>query len=85
MAIVAYIASALLRYLRPDAEQLLTPAAIRILSMERRADISKAQRELGFHPTSIETAIQEAYDWFVARGVIQTSARTAGHSVTAFR
>jgi nucleoside-diphosphate-sugar epimerase len=57
-------------YLRPDAEQLLTPAAIRILAMNRHADISKAKVELGFRPTSVEAAISEAYDWFVARGDI---------------
>jgi nucleoside-diphosphate-sugar epimerase len=57
--------------LRPNAEQLLTPAAIRILAMNRRADISKAKLELGYQPTSVEAAIAEAYDWFVAQGQIE--------------
>lgn len=70
MSIVATAAGSVMPYLRPDAEQLLTPAAIRILAMNRRVDISKAKVELGFQPTSVEAAIAEAYDWFVTRGDI---------------
>ena len=77
MAVVAEIAATALPYLAPKAEQLLTPAAIRILRLNRRADISKAEGELGFRPTPIAVAIQEAYDWFVARGVIQRAAGQA--------
>jgi nucleoside-diphosphate-sugar epimerase len=40
--------------------------------MQRRADCSKARRELGFHPTRIEDAVQEAYDWFVEHGAIRS-------------
>jgi hypothetical protein len=50
---------------------LLTPAAVRILGMGRHADTGKAQRELGYRPTSIAEAVREAYEWFVARGVIE--------------
>jgi nucleoside-diphosphate-sugar epimerase len=70
MSIAATAAGSVLPYLRPDAEQLLTPAAIRILAMNRRADITKAKEELGFQPTSVETAIYDAYEWFLARGDI---------------
>jgi hypothetical protein len=49
----------------------LTPAAVRLLRMGRRADTGKAQRELGYRPTSIAKAVREAYEWFVARGVIE--------------
>jgi nucleoside-diphosphate-sugar epimerase len=70
MSIVATAAGLIMPYLRPDSEQLLTPAAIRILAMNRHADISKAKAELGFQPTSVEAAISEAYHWFVARGDI---------------
>ncbi len=77
MVVAAGIAGKLLPYVRPDSEQLLTPAAIRILRMGRQADIGKAQRELGFRPTNIESAIQAAYNWFVARGVIQAPSEPA--------
>src|SRR5262249_605313 len=70
MTAVAGMCGVFMPYLMPKAEQLLTPAAIRILQLNRRADISKAVRELGFHPTSIEAAVHEAYEWFVSRGVI---------------
>jgi len=58
-------------FVLPSRRQLLTPAAVRLLRMERRADSGKAQRELGYHPTSIADAVREAYQWFVARGVIE--------------
>ena len=48
MSVVAAVAGRIQPYVRPDAEQLLTPAAIRILSMNRRADISKAKTELKY-------------------------------------
>jgi dihydroflavonol-4-reductase len=85
MSAAARLAGALLPYVRPDSEQLLTPGAIRILGMGRQADIGKAQRELGFRPTSIETAIHEAYDWFIARGVIQAPAPAVGRSAEVLR
>lgn len=83
MAVVAGIAGALMPYLAPNAEQLLTPAAIRLLRMERRADIAKATRELGFVPTSIEAAVREAYEWFLARGTIAGAKPDTGRLVEA--
>jgi len=58
------------RHFRPGRRPLLTPAAVRLLRMGRHADTSKAQRELGFRPTSIADAVHDAYQWFVARGAI---------------
>ncbi|GAC1413854.1 MAG: NAD-dependent epimerase/dehydratase family protein [Burkholderiaceae bacterium] len=81
MLLVATVAGAIQPYVRPDAEQLLTPAAIRILAMNRRADIGKAKAELGFQPTSIEAAVREAYDWFVARGGIVSPGHRSGRTV----
>ncbi len=85
MGALAQVAGALLPYLKPNSEQLLTPAAIRILRMNRKADISKAQSELGFRPTSIERAIRQAHDWFVARGVIAAPVGSAARLVEASR
>lgn len=70
MAVAAEVAALVMPRLIPSAQQLLTPAAIRILRQNCRADTSKAQHELGFRPTPIEAAVREAYDWFVAQGVI---------------
>jgi hypothetical protein len=38
--------------------------------MERKADTSKAQTELGYRPTSVRTAIHEAYAQFAERGLV---------------
>jgi nucleoside-diphosphate-sugar epimerase len=56
----------------PSRPQRLTPGAVRILRMQRHADTSKAQRELGFEPTPLEDAIAEAYQFFVERGEIKS-------------
>ena len=70
MAAIAPVTQLVLSTFFPSRPQRLTPGAVRILRMERHADTSKAQRELGFRPTSIEDAIGEAYEFFVARGEI---------------
>lgn len=85
MSILAKVASPLLPYLRPNSEQLLTPGAIRILRMGRHADISKAERELGFRPTSIEAAVREAYEWFIAHSMIAAPQQPAARSAEVCR
>ena len=69
MAGVAEVTSFVLDRVAPNVPQRLTPAAVRILRSQRHADTSKARGELGFRPTRIEDAIQDAYDDFVRRGL----------------
>lgn len=85
MTVAAHAASTLMPYVNSRGEQLLTPAAVRLLALHRRADTSKAQRELGFRPSSIENAVEQAYDWFVTRGVIEPPHTAASRSVEAWR
>ncbi len=66
---VAEISSRVGALIAPNAEPLLTPAALRLLRLGRRADTSKAREELGFVPTSVEAAIEESWRDFVDRGV----------------
>jgi nucleoside-diphosphate-sugar epimerase len=75
MAPIAAVSSFVLTQFFPSVPQRFTPGAVRILGMDRRADTSKAQRELGFRSTPIEDAIQEAYDFFVEQGEIKGVAR----------
>jgi nucleoside-diphosphate-sugar epimerase len=71
MAAIASVASPMLSALAPDRPQRLTPGAVRLLRMHRRADCSKAKRELGYEPTSVRDALADAFDWFVATGAIR--------------
>jgi len=72
MAAAAEVSSFVLTHFCPNVPQRFTPGAIRLLRMQRRADCSKARRELGYEPTRIEDAIQEAYDWHVERGAVRS-------------
>lgn len=83
MAGVAEAVTPVLTRLRPHAPQRLTPGAVRILRMQRHADCTKARQELGFEPTDVVSAIREAYEDFVRRGLIaRPRAATGGKSET---
>jgi len=71
MAVVSQVSTRVLKLVAPESPQRLTPYAVKILGQYRRADISKAKRELGFSPTPIEAAIREQYEWFIAEGQIK--------------
>jgi nucleoside-diphosphate-sugar epimerase len=70
MAAIANVASPILTVLAPDRPQRLTPGAVHLLRLHRRADCTKARQELGYQPTSVKDALREAYDWFASRGEI---------------
>jgi nucleoside-diphosphate-sugar epimerase len=70
MLAIAHVTSGISRRLRPAAEQRFTPGAVRLLTMGRRADITKARTELGYQPTSLRDAIVEQYAFFVRQGWI---------------
>ncbi len=72
MGAIAEVVSPLLTRLLPNFPQRLTPGAVRILRLGRHADLSKAKRELGYQPTTIEQACEEAYEFFARRGAITT-------------
>jgi len=54
----------------PNQPRRFTPAAVRLLQMRRQASHDKATKELGYQPTQLLQAVQQAYDDFVARGLI---------------
>ncbi len=70
MAVTSEVASFVLTNFFPNVHQLLTPGAIRILRMRRRADTQKAQTELGYRPTNVREAFYEAYEHFARRGLV---------------
>jgi nucleoside-diphosphate-sugar epimerase len=74
MAAFAGATSPVLSRFFPDFPQRLTPGAIRLLQMRRHADTRKAQVELGYRPSNIESAVEEAYAFFCMRGAIQNPA-----------
>lgn len=78
MNVAARVAEPLMRAFMPGTPQLLTPAAIRLLRLGRRVDLAKARGELGYRPTDIESAVEEAYRWFVETGRIAAPAHPLG-------
>jgi nucleoside-diphosphate-sugar epimerase len=70
MNVLAHVSSFVLNRVAPERPQRFTPDAVRLLSLERRADIGKARRELGYVPGSIEQALRDAHAGFVARGLV---------------
>jgi len=64
----------------PPERHRLTPAAVHILRLGRRADISKARSELGYAPTPIAEAVREAYAFYRERGMIRQTARSGPSS-----
>lgn len=52
----------------PNMPQRFSPGAIRIMRMRRRADTSKAQKELGYRPTSIPQAVYDQFEFFARQG-----------------
>ena len=85
MAVVSEVTQFVFSTFFPKMPQRLTPGAVRILRMERHADHGKAERELGFRtsPEYIEEAITEAYQHFIARGVIQADGAHKENATTA--
>jgi nucleoside-diphosphate-sugar epimerase len=75
MARIAEVSGFVMKHFFPNASPRFTPAAVRLLRMQRRADCTKAKRELGYQPTTIAEAVREAYDCFVRRGVISVSGK----------
>jgi nucleoside-diphosphate-sugar epimerase len=80
MAGVAEVTSFFYNTFSPETPQRFTPAAVRILRQQRRADIGKARTELGFEPTSIRKAVHEAYADFARRGLVPARVGTAAEA-----
>ncbi len=83
MSAVANVYYGVFSRIFPQLPQRLTPGAVAILRMHRKADISKAKTELGYRPTAVRDAVQDAYDFFVKHGMIQPNAssrRTHRHA-----
>jgi nucleoside-diphosphate-sugar epimerase len=70
MAVISEFTTRIIGVLSPESPQRLTPGAVRILRQCRKANTAKAQKELGFVPTSFEAAIREQYEWFISEGQI---------------
>jgi nucleoside-diphosphate-sugar epimerase len=75
MAGLANTSELLLGKVLPPADRRFTPAAVAFLRSRRRADCGKARGELGYRPTDIGTAVAEAYESFLRRGLIRRTAR----------
>lgn len=70
MSTVARAISKPMARLFPNVPQHLTPGAVFVLTMQRRADTTRAQQELGFVPGDLPAAVRAWYEFFVAEGMI---------------
>jgi len=70
MYIFSEIASFYLSRAHPNFPQRFTPGAIRLLKKRRHANTEKARTKLGYQPTSIRQAMQEAYAFHYNRNAI---------------
>ncbi|MDC0673623.1 NAD-dependent epimerase/dehydratase family protein [Nannocystis radixulma] len=71
MSTVARAISKPMARLFPNVPQHLTPGAVFVLTMQRRADTTRAQQELGFVPGDLPAAVRAWYEFFVAEGMIR--------------
>jgi len=83
MAGLAELSSRLPKSLMPSLGRRFTPGAVRLLRMNRRADISKARNDLGYEPTSARKAIHDAYADFARRGLVPAAATARMRSADA--
>lgn len=70
MYVFSEVASFYLSRFHPNFPQRFTPGAIRLLKLRRRANTTKAKRELGYQPSSIRSAVYEAYAFHYGRNAI---------------
>lgn len=54
----------------PNAPVRFTPGVLHILGMHRRADITRARRELGFQPGDIRQAVIDLHEFFCRENMI---------------
>jgi hopanoid-associated sugar epimerase len=66
---IAVVSSAVMKRFFPTRPPRFTPGTIKLLQSEKRADLSKARRELGYQPTSVLEAFTQSYEWFRERGL----------------
>lgn len=74
MSAVSSVYSGALSRFFPNVPQRLTPGSIRILTMQRHADTTRARTELGWEPTNVLSAVRAAYEFFAANGMIERDA-----------
>lgn len=70
MLSLSRVSSYALSRLNPSYQQRFTPYSMRALRQRRRVDTSKAKEELGFQPTTVRAAIQDAYAFHYRRRAI---------------
>ncbi len=68
-AVASLYSGALARFF-PKASQRLTPGSIAVLKMRRGVDDAKARAELGYSPTNMREAVQDAVEFFAREGMI---------------
>ena len=66
---VAYVESALSRLVGKEPQ--IPVEGVKIAQHKMFVDVSRAQRELGFQPSSVAGALERAVRWYVANGYVK--------------
>ncbi len=77
---LAHVTNFFLKHFAPERPPRFTPGTIKILNGGKRADFSKARRELGYDPKPVLPAFTDSVEWFRARGQLPAAggARSLG-------
>lgn len=69
---IARVNTAIREILTPNDLPRLTPLAIKVLTSQRHTDTTKAQKELGFCPSSMEEAVRQAYTFYREQNMMRS-------------
>lgn len=79
---IAHVTGWFMKHFFPDVPPRFTPGTIKLLQCGKKANFSKARRELGYNPKSPLDAFTDTVEWFRERGQIPPGPSTTKSAPT---